>query len=584
MKKYTPAERAKIRKTLVDPLKFIPTWLGTELWDIQQEIVRALEKPQAEVDVKACHSSGKTFLAAQVALWFPARYENCIVITTAPTKKQVEVLIWGEIHKTLSKSRYPYPPANMTKLEFPKDKFPMRYVMGFTTTVQQQDEGVKFQGFHADHVLIIIDEAPGVDPKIMEAIDGIRAGGDVRVLKLGNPTISSGAFYDDFHSKRAGIKHFTISAFDTPNFKGIRLRYDSEDAEGKPITVTLGDPNGRDLVDYHDAKGLTEEELDENVMPWLTTRRWVKSRFLVWGPEDFRFQSRVLGNFPAQSPDALLSLTWLERAQNDTRECDGKVDIGIDVAGPGEDETVMCARRGFQILEVTAWGTPDPRGELVQALRKYEGDIGSINTDSAGIGYYLHKHLEDLGFPSNPVNVGESPADKEQFVNLKAELYWGLRMRAKAGDLAGLTDETTIAQLASIRWKPNSRGQSEIESKEKMRKRGVKSPDRAEAVMLAFAKVYKDGAGLLEHYKALAQGAAETKDEPIKPEAPRPAPEKTETVQTSATRAYAHVFSALAVAEEKCSKCGKPLGSDVVSDGYNSWHPQCDKPSWAQGT
>jgi hypothetical protein len=112
-----------------------------------------------------------------------------------------------------------------------------------------------------------------------------------------------------------------------------------------------------------------------------------------------------------------------------------------------------------------------------------------INVDSAGIGWNMYTHLNDV-FPgiAHPINVGESPYDPEKYANLKAELYWGLRMRAQAGDLSGSMDEKLIGQLAGIRYKHNARGQIVIESKEDARKRGVKSPDRAEAVMLAFAQ------------------------------------------------------------------------------------------------
>jgi hypothetical protein len=83
-------------------------------------------------------------------------------------------------------------------------------------------------------------------------------------------------------------------------------------------------------------------------------------------------------------------------------------------------------------------------------------------------------------------------------------LYWGLRLRAQDGDLAGLTDERTIAQLAGIRYSHNSRGQVVIESKEDARKRGVRSPDRAEAVMLAFAET-KLVFGFIEYLRSLQQ-------------------------------------------------------------------------------
>jgi hypothetical protein len=98
-------------------------------------------------------------------------------------------------------------------------------------------------------------------------------------------------------------------------------------------------------------------------------------------------------------------------------------------------------------------------------------------------------HLKDQGIRVREVNVGERARNPEKYVNLKAELYWGLRARAQEGDLAGLTDERAIAQLAGIRYSHNSRGQVVIEPKEQARKRGVKSPDRAEAVMLAFAEL-----------------------------------------------------------------------------------------------
>ncbi len=134
-----------------------------------------------------------------------------------------------------------------------------------------------------------LDEAPGVKPRIYEAIEGIRAGGDVRVLALGNPTIASGPFYDAFTANREGWNLITISAFDTPNLqRGLTLE---------------------SLLE------LPDEELDNNPVPYLTTRRWVHEKYREWGPGHPLWESRVLGNFPTQSEDALLSLAWLEKAK-----------------------------------------------------------------------------------------------------------------------------------------------------------------------------------------------------------------------------------------------------------------------------
>lgn len=447
-------------------------------------------RPQSKTAVKACHSSSKTFTAAQATLWFLARFKESIVVTTAPTSNQVEKLLWGEIHASLAKSRYPFPDAQLTQLKMG----PKRYALGFTTSVTKQDEGVKFQGFHADHILVILDEAPGIDPKIWEAIEGARAGGDVRVLALGNPTIASGSFHEAFHGGRESWNCFTISAFDTPNFEGISLTY--KNGAGETIKLGAGD---RDLL------SLTEEELDTNILPYLTTRRWVRERWFEWGDGHPLWDARVLGNFPSQADDSLLSLAWLEKARNSGRKGRGTIKVGIDVAGPGEDETVFCARRECEILDIRSWSSSDPRGAIVAALEPLRPHLETVSVDSAGIGWYLYQHLLDLGFPAVPVNVGESPRDTEKFANLKAELYWSLRMRARSGDLSGTLDERTIGQLAGIRYKHNPRGQVVIESKEDARKRGVKSPDRAEAVMLAYAET---GDGWGEFVKSEVQDMA----------------------------------------------------------------------------
>jgi hypothetical protein len=172
---------------------FAEVMLRVDLWEKQQEILRSLAQ-NSRTAVKACHASGKTRTAAVAALWWIAHRPHGIVVTTAPTWHQVERVIWQEIHGLLAESRYAFPKSSATRLHLDSN----RYAFGLST-----NEGVRFQGLHGD-VLVILDEAPGILPGIYEAIEGIRAGGDVRVLALGNPVISSGPFYDAFTSGRAG--------------------------------------------------------------------------------------------------------------------------------------------------------------------------------------------------------------------------------------------------------------------------------------------------------------------------------------------------------------------------------------------
>src|SRR5260370_4915031 len=146
---------------------------------------------------------------------------------------------------------------------------------------------------------------------------------------------------------------------------------------------------------------------------------------------------------------------------------------------------------------------PDPRGEVVNFLAPFKGWLDSVNVDSVGVGYNFATHLKDRGYRVHFVNVGQSSRYPDKFANLKAQLYWSLRERFEAGEVAGLTDELTIAQLASIRYEYNPRGQVAIESKDDARKRGVKSPDRAEAIMLAFAQMTP---GIMTYYRREALG------------------------------------------------------------------------------
>ena len=437
-------------KMVEDPVEFAQVFLNVNISQSQQEILQSVAKfPRTAV--KACHASGKTFIAAVLVLWWITRYQEAIAVTTAPTWMQVKRLLWGEIHRLTYHAKIEYPAPAATSLRLA----PNRYAMGLST-----NEGVRLQGFHAKHVLIVLDEAPGVLPEIYESIEGIRAGGDVRTLALGNPVISSGPFYDAFTSQ-VGWKPITISAFDTPNLAGVCLEQLLE---------------------------MSEKDLDDNPRPYLTTRRWVKEKYYEWGLGHALWESRVLGNFPTESDDTLLSLTWLEQAKLRTGG-DGEVCAGLDVAGPGDDETVLCVRRGPRIILLRAWAGRDPRGEILAALRPFKSQLTTVNVDTVGIGYYVAQHLRDQKFPVTEINVGAAARDTEKHSNLKAELYWDFRLRAMSGDLAGLTDETAIVQLLGIRYSHNSRGLVVIESKEEARKRGVKSPDRAEAVMLAFAKV-----------------------------------------------------------------------------------------------
>jgi phage terminase large subunit len=457
-----------------DPVLFGRAAFGHDYWRLQREIMRSVWKNRW-TSAKACHASGKTYMAADIGLAWLATNEDGIVISTAPTWTQVEKLLWGEVHKSLGDAkevgRIAFPEANLTELTVRTN---VNYFKGYST-----NEGVRFQGWHGN-ILLILDEAPGVRPDIYGAIEGIRAGGKVHVLELGNPILPSGPFYESHTKFRHRRATFTISAFDVPNLVDCCL----DDGSGR----FWGNRKGRNILE------MSEEDLEDNVRPYLTTRAWVREKFEDWGPDNPLWESKVLGQFPTQDEFSLIPLAWVERARELKPDpSDSRVRVGIDVAGPGEAETTLTVTKGPNLLLQKGWTKPDPRGEVLRELAPFKPHLmgergGMVNVDDVGIGYYFMLGIRDAGMNVRGINVGLPSRYPERFANLKAELYWGLRDRFKEDGVGGLVHEKTQGQLAGMRWGTTPRGQVAIMSKvEMMKKLKMASPDYAESTMLAYA-------------------------------------------------------------------------------------------------
>lgn len=201
------------------------------------------------------------------------------------------------------------------------------------------------------------------------------------------------------------------------------------------------------------------------------------------------WQAHILGEFPDRSTDSLIPLDWIVAAQRRTLEPKEHAPriLGVDVARYGEDRTVILERRGpvVRCRSVSQQeDTMQTAGRVAQALR--ETGASAAHVDVIGVGAGVVDRLREQGLPVVPVNVGEAAWDSERFTNRRAECFWALRERfeAEAIDLDP-ADEELAAQLSALKYKFDSRGRILIESKDDMRKRGMASPDQADALMLA---------------------------------------------------------------------------------------------------
>jgi len=473
------AQKAFVRKVVRAPVLFAQHILGVTLWEREIEILQSIQT-RRRTAVKACHGVGKTFSLAVATLWWLARYEKGIVLTTSPTQRQVRTQLWVEIHRLVEGARVPYPKLNTTELKFRDDH---NFAIGFSTNQTEN-----FQGYHGKQVLIIADEAPGIEAGIGDAIAGTMAGGKVHVVMAGNPTVPGGPFFDAFSTERQLWNCITIDAFDSPNLEGLSLEelLRLDPAEGGP--------------------------LDRNPIPYLVTKRWVFEQHQAWwhGSDGSspNWLARVLARFPEQAQNALIRMAWLERARERARAHAGtdtgsrprSLVAGVDVGG-GEAETVVyvceCRRDRRRIIALGAWRGEDTRGPVVKFLNEFRSRLSIVRVDSIGVGHNFGLHLRDCRFPVALVNVGRHCEDKpelgernpaQRFVNAKACFYQGLADAFERDQVEGLTDEATIGQLAGLLYEIDPQGRMKIESKEQARARGIPSPDRAEALMLALGE------------------------------------------------------------------------------------------------
>jgi phage terminase large subunit len=429
-----------------DPVRFTSEKLGASPWSKQVEILEAV-RDHSRVAVRSCNGSGKTYIAAHVVLWWLMCHPDAIVITTAPTAHQVRNILWREIRRAHHDNAEL---VGGTLLRTSLELGDKHFAQGLST-----DTPERFQGFHEGHILFVVDEASGVREGIFEAIEGSMTSADAKVLLIGNPTSLRGTFYDAFHTRRGLWNTIYISAFDTPNL-----------AQNKVV------------------------------LPALVTPKWVVDAEENWGKESYLYQVRVMGEFPTESEDTLIPLKMVKAAASESQlRGDGVIEVGVDVARFGSDRTAICIRRGEHIVSIESYNRQDTMataGRVARVAREYSPS--AIRIDEIGIGAGVVDRLLELKIPNvEGVNVARKASRPEQFANLRAELYDGLRERFFADRISIPADSDLISQMASIKYLFTSSGQMRIEGKDELRSRGEKSPDLADAVMLAFAKPTERG-------------------------------------------------------------------------------------------
>jgi phage terminase large subunit len=463
-------ERARDIKSFApyrdDPVSFIRDVLGGAPWSAQIEIAQGV-RDNPLVVVRSCNGAGKDWLAARLALWWVYARKG-FVLVTGPTERQVKNVVMGEVRAAFA--RVEGLPGDLFETALRVDRDERVGILAFTSSTASS-----LTGFHAPRLMVVITEAQGVEPFAWEAMHANLSGAESRFLAVGNPLAPSGDF---FNANRSPTwRAFRLSAAEHPNV-----------VEGR------------------------------EVIPGAVGADFVERMAREYGRGSGIYRSRVEGEFPDSAEDGLFRRTWIAaafarhaRMQPDT---DHDLVAGIDPARLGPDSTVLAVRRGPVLTHIKTWTRLDlaeMTGRLVTALREVgfrpsrlevvppwqrtaysgttrrSGGRGRLIVDSVGVGGGVLDRLRELGYKVTDYNGGRTPRNTRKFLNRRAETSWQLRSLLEAGEIALPTDERLADELLATRWKPTSSGQVQIEAKDDLRARLGRSPDRADAVVMAFS-------------------------------------------------------------------------------------------------
>lgn len=431
-----------------DPELYLTEALGiTNLWEGQRQILRALPAALAShrnIVVPSGHALGKDFLASCIALWFVHCYSPSKCIITAPTERQVKNVLWAEIETRWENRKIEFG-GTLKNLHY--DIRPDWFILGFTTSKSGELVG-KAQGFHSPHVLVIASEAQAIPDAIYEQLDGVLTGSIATMLMIGNPLRTNGRFAEAISSQ--GDIVIELSCLNSPN-----------------------------VVE------------NKEVIPGLVSRQWVEDKRSRWFEKDAHhplWYSRVLGKKPIRSVNTVFSSDIVDAAiDRETREIRLLKSIGLDPARYGDDETVLSYIENGELVEqiiLSKLSAPEvvTHGDL---LARRKGDkVFVVDCDGLGGPYADYLRLKEYDVIEFHGSAGYPSDQHSSYQNKRAEAWFYVAEQMRLGKVSIPDDEFLKAELLEVMYFVNERGKIQLESKDDVKERLGRSPDRADAFIL----------------------------------------------------------------------------------------------------
>jgi hypothetical protein len=464
--------------------------------------------------VKSANAVGKTFIGADISLWFLRCFRHSkVFMTAAPPLENLERLLWGEIERKMIDRPAAFVDATSKHLDIAFA--PDWYINGLTipasgTSAQRE---AKFSGKHAPHMLFIIDEGDAVPIEVYRGIESCMSGGHARLVVFFNPRAQTGPVYDLI---KAGAHVVELSAFEHPNVKtgytvipGAVSRKKTVERICKWSRAELpederktDDPEWFQVPAFLDGETVKRE--DGTKYTPLVGGQWRK----VTNPA---LSYMTLARYPGQAENQLISRAWVEAAQQrwlvwqsehgDNPPGDIRPIHGQDVAEFGKDKNVACFRYGGWVAPFESWGGMDVLvGAEKAAELARDKNARDSYTDATGVGSgtapMMIRHWRKIGYTdcdARAIKVAKSPTvkvEEGEFKILRDQLWWLCREWLRTDPAAMLPPDldpsnTLADELCAVMYRVKG-GKIQVTPKEDLRKTLGRSPDKADALCLTF--------------------------------------------------------------------------------------------------
>lgn len=470
-----------------NPIDFAQKYLGYVLTPDQKTILTALTN-ENEVNVQSSHGQGKTFLAAITVLWWLFCWHG-IAVTTAPNGRQVKDLLWSEIRKLHGQHKDKLGGDCLTlQLKY----LPDSWAIGFSA--ENTDENGS-QGYHAENLLIIEDEACGISEAVDNGLVSCLTGSNNKILRIGNPVEPQTPF--EGHCKRKVIK---LPAWSHPNVNwAYILKSDGIHRLRKKVKEAIYREDGtlKSESEWGVFSGRTVVHGAVSIR-WIETIRETKTEASPY------WLSRVEAEFPGDSESSLVSreLFKAARARYDANPdyWDELANLylwrhGVDV-GDGLDPHACVSWRGSVLYAAEEHQTFGDRRDTARCVKWIKGKLqagtGQAIIDRTGVGAGTLSGLLEDGQDAVGVAWSESADDPKSYRNLKAEQCWKLRLALQDGHAAiaplGEYEDRLAEELAAIHYTEDLDEKIVIEAKKLTKVRLKRSPNLADATIIGFAR------------------------------------------------------------------------------------------------